>query len=56
MVGGAVLNAATFVGGSYLAKALIEREKQDKALKKIPERLCNLERKETEVFGFCRTE
>ena len=43
MVGGAVLNATTFVGGSYLAKYLsgnsekvflYEKERHDKALEK----------------------
>ena len=40
MVGGAVLNATMFVGGSYLAKYLtgsnhdVERERHDKALEK----------------------
>ena len=40
MLGGAVLNATTFIGGSYLAKFLIggktdtERIRHDKALEK----------------------
>ena len=43
MVGGAILNATTFVGGSYLAKylsgdgakeVLYEKERHDKALEK----------------------
>ena len=40
MLGGAVLNASTFIGGSYLAKYLLgtktdqERQRHDKALEK----------------------
>ena len=49
MVGGAVLNAATFIGGNYLAKALSgdsgqaaldEKIRHDKALAKYLSRLC----------------
>ena len=41
MIGGAILNATTFVGGSYLAKYMsgddagVERKRHDLALEKI---------------------
>ena len=40
MIGGAILNPTTFIGGSYLAKyfsgddASVEKKRHDKALKK----------------------
>ena len=53
-----VLNATTFVGGSYLAKylsgndakdVLYEKQRHDKALEKKPERLRCLSREEVKV-------
>ena len=56
MVGGAVLNATTFVGGSYLAKYLsgndtkdVLYEKQRHDLGKIPKRLSCLSGEEAKV-------
>ena len=51
MIGGAVLNAATFIGGNYLSKALSgdggqaaldEKKRHDLALEKISSGLCEI--------------
>ena len=50
MLGGAVLNATTYIGGSYLAKyfsgddSLAEKRRHDKALEKY-QGLCEVSRK-----------
>ena len=56
LVGGAILNATAFVGGSYLAKALssdsndvnAERERHDKALEKYQKDMGEFQKKRTE--------
>ena len=51
MLGGAVLNATTFIGGSYLAKyfsgvdSLAEKKRHDIGFGKISEGLCEVSRK-----------
>ena len=55
MLGGAVLNASTFIGGSYLAKYLSgtktdqERRRHDKAPGEISEGLRQISGKSTKV-------
>ena len=62
MLGGAVLNATTFIGGSYLAKYLSggntdqERVRHDKALEKYQKDYSKYEGKPTTVIVLGRCE
>ena len=61
MLGGAVLNASTFIGGSYLAKYLSgtktdqERRRHDKALEKYQRGLRDISRKSAKVTRLAGT-
>ena len=61
MIGGAVLNAATFIGGSYLAKALSgdggqaaldEKIRHDKALEKYQKDYAQYQKDRTELLDW----
>ena len=61
MVGDAILNATTFVGGSYLAKylsgdsikvALFEKERHDKALEKFQKDYASYEEKRQRFLNW----
>ena len=61
MVGGAVLNAATFIGGNYLAKALSgdsdqaaldEKKRHDKALEKYQADYAQYQKDRTELLDW----
>ena len=61
MLGGAVLNASTFIGGSYLAKYLSgtktdqERRRHDKALEKYQRDYAKYQVKWTKVTRLAGT-
>ena len=61
MLGGAVLNASTFIGGSYLAKYLSgtktdqERRRHDKALEKYQRDYAKISGKSTKVTRLAGT-
>ena len=63
MIGGALINAAAFTGGNYLAKylsgdgkaALEEKKRHDKALKKYQEAMANYTRKHTQFLDWIET-
>ena len=61
MIGGAVLNAATFIGGNYLAKslsgdssqaALDEKIRHDKALEKYQKDYAKYQKDRTELLDW----
>ena len=61
MIGGAVLNAATFIGGNYLAKALSgdggqaaldEKIRHDKALEKYQKDFAQYQKDRTELLDW----
>ena len=64
MISGAVLNAATFIGGNYLAKALSghggqaaldEKKRHDKALEAYQAAYAQYQNDRTELLDWIRT-
>ena len=61
MIGGAILNAATFIGGNYLAKALSgdsgqatlnEKVRHDKALEKYQKDYAQYQKDRTQLLDW----
>ena len=63
MIGGAIINAAAFTGGNYLAQyssgggkaALAEKTRHDKALEKYQENVANYTRERTQLLDWIET-
>ena len=63
MIGGAIINAAAFTGGLYLAQylsgggkaALAEKTRHDKALEKYQEDMANYTRERTQLLDWIET-